>query len=175
MSIKNAVSEIGDLDLRLVRAWADFRSKIGEFINNVDECTVELHFESSLDPRTHYSFEPDEAVFISDINISNDNKVTFVVPHGSKTKTFFYSESELINATYAGEEKNLMEFITNMYKEAFKEVPEAPTITMLERKYLATNAELRDLLNCAEDAIKQYELNIERKSTYTKLDDYGMF
>lgn len=164
-----------DLDLRLVRAWADFRIKIGEFINNVDECTVDLHFESSLDARTHFTFEPDDAVFISDVEVSNNNQVTFVVPHGSKNKTFFYPEAELINATFGGVKKNLMEYITDMYKESFQEVPEAPTITMLERKYLATNSELRDLLNSAEEAIKQYNLNIERGQTYSKLDDYGMF
>jgi hypothetical protein len=175
MSIKNTVSDMADLDLRLVNAWANFRTKISEFINNVDECTVDLHFESSLDPRTHYPFEPDEAVFISDIEISNDNKVYFKVPHGAKFKTFFPVEAELISATFGGEKKSLIEFVNGMYKEAFKEVPEAPTITILERKYLTTNADLRDLLNNAEDALKQYELNIERGKTYTKLDDYGMF
>jgi hypothetical protein len=175
MSIKNAANDMSDLDLRLVKAWSDFRSKVGEFINNVDECTVQLHFESSLDPRTHFNFEPDEAVFISDIEVSNNNHVTFVVPHGSKTKTFFPAEAELINATFGGEEKTLITFITDMYKEAFKDVPEAPTITILERKYLATNPELRDLMNNADEAIKQYNLNIERSETYTKLDDYGMF
>lgn len=175
MSIKNAVSDIEELDLRLVKAWVTFRSKIGEFINNVDECTVELRFESSLDPRTHYDFEPDEAVFIEDVQISNSNQITFIVPHGNKKKTFFPQEAELINATYAGEKKTLLEFITQMYKDSFHEVSEAPTMTILERKYLANNPDLRDLLNNAEEAIKQYNLNIERSETYTKLNDYGMF
>src|SRR4051812_21575949 len=117
MSIKDAVSGLDDLDLRLVRAWSGFRSKVGEFINNVDECTVELQFESSLDSHTHFTFDPDEAVFISDIEVSNNNQVTFVVPHGSKTKTFFPSEAELINAKQGDTTKPLSDFITEIYKE----------------------------------------------------------
>ena len=175
MPRKKEKTTMDDMDLRLVKAWIDFRQKVNDFINNVEECTVELHFESSLDSRTHFQFEPGESVFISDIQVSNNNQVIFQVPHGAKTKTFNIQESELINAKMDGNTETLNSFLMGMYKESFKDVPEAATPTILERKYLATNAELRDLLNNAEDAMKQYELNIERGQTYSKLDDYGMF
>lgn len=164
-----------ELNIRLMKAWSVFRKKVAEFVNNVEECSVDLHFESSLDSRTHYGFDPDEAIFISDIEVSNLNKVIFIVPHGSKNKSFDFTESELINAKYEGKKDKLMTFINDMYHESFKDVPEAGSITILERKYLAVDGELRGMLNNAEELIKKHELDIERGQTYSKLDQFGIF
>jgi hypothetical protein len=168
-------SEENDLDLRLAKAWNSFRNKVADFVSHVEECTVELHFESSLDPRTHHTFDPDEAVFISDVKISANNQVIFTVPHGSKEKSFFFSEAELIHATLDGEKAPLNSILGKLYSEAFAEVPEAPTITMLERKYLATNVELRELLNNVEFFLKDRELKKARAGCYSTLDTFGLF
>lgn len=180
MAIKKKISvklktEDNDLDIRLANAWLKFKKSISEFADNVDECTVELHFESSEDTKTHYQFEPDEAVFLTDVVVAANNQVRFTVPFGAKNKSFHCSEAELIKAKYKGEEHTLNNIIAEAYKEAFAEVPEAPTITMLERKYLATNVELRELFNNVEFFLKERELQKERDSMYSGLDTFGMF
>lgn len=175
MAKKKIEKDMEDLDLRLAKAWRSFRTKVSEFVSSVEECTVQLHFESSLDPRTHFTFDPDEAVFISDIQVSHNNQLLFMVPYGTKEKSFYYVESELINTKVDGNVEALNLVLQRFYKESFVEVPEAPSITVLERKYLAANPELRDLFNNVDDAIAQHELNIERGKVYGKLDDFGMF
>jgi hypothetical protein len=166
---------IDDLSLRLVKGWANLRKGVADFVNNVEECTVELHFESSLDARTHFNFEPDEAVFIADIEVSPNNQVIFIMPYGSKNKSFNYQEAELISTKTSSSVNTLQSVVAEIYKTAFADVPEAPTITILERKYLAVQPELRDLLNNAEDVIKQHELSIERGAAYSKLEQFGIF
>jgi hypothetical protein len=175
MAKKKIEKDMEDLDLRLARAWRSFKTKVTEFVNSVEECTVQLHFESSLDARTHFKFDPDEAVFISDIQVSHNNQVIFMVPYGAKNKSFLFVESELINTKTGKEVEPLNTVLQRFYGEAFADVPEASSITVLERKYLATNPELRDLFNNVEDALKLHELNIERGKVYGKLDNFGMF
>lgn len=164
-----------DLRLRLVKGWGLFKENIGKFAENVEECTVELHFESSLDERTHYKFDPDEVVFISDVAITAQNQVAFGVPFADKNKWFKMSEAELINTKTEEGSVPFNQVVNRIFKESMVDVPECPSITHLERKYLLADGEMMDALNNSDEFIAKHELQQERGKLYTKLDDFGMF
>lgn len=165
-----------DLTKRLVVGWDNFKTKLSEYVEQVDECTVELHFESSLDERTHYKFEPDELVFISDVQITPKNHVAFGVPFGDKTKWFVMQEAELINAKGAdGNQEPFNQVVNRLFREAMVDVPECPSITHLERKHLLADASLLEKLNNSDQFLGKFKLNEERAKLYTKIDNFGMF
>lgn len=164
-----------DFDIRLANAWLNFRRGIADFVENVEECTVELLFVSSLDPHTHYSFDPDDSIFISDVCISSQKRVVFAVPYGTGNKYFNSKEAELIDTRTEGVKENLNKVIERIYSDAFAKVPEAPTILDLEKKYLSKHPQLCELLNSAEEALKLHSLKSERERLYSKLTNFGIF
>lgn len=164
-----------DLDVKLIHAWADFNKRLAEFAENVNKCEVELRFESSLDHRTHFGFEPDEIVFIGGVEVSESSEVRFLVPRGAATKSFNINEAELIKAHHAdGSTNNLNEVFENLFAGCFKDIDVVGGIKDIQGKYLCYH-EYRELFNNAEAAIKQHKLKVDRETKYSKLKMYGLF
>jgi hypothetical protein len=164
-----------DFNLRLVKGWQTFKDKIANLAETMEEATVELHFESSIDERTHFKFEPDEPIFVSEVEITPTNRVSFGVPFGDKRKYFLIAESELINVKVGSETTPFNVISQQLFKEAMAEVPECPSFTHLERKFLLADSTLREALNDSEVWLEKNTLSKERAVLYTKLDDFGMF
>jgi hypothetical protein len=170
-----AITGDADKDIALAKCWMDFRSRLAKFFEDVEEVEVELQFESSYDDKTHHTFNADEAVFVSDIKVCPANTVVFIAPYGPKDKSFHYSEAELINVTSEGKTEQLNSVIDRHFSEAFKEFSDIKNVTFLERKYLVAMAGLGPMFNDAENHIKNIELNKDRSTLYSKLDNYGIF
>lgn len=172
-----AVTEDLETDIKLAKAWLDFRKRMATYCENVHTISVELQFESSYDEKTHHQFGADEAVFIGDIKISPKNHVVFTVPFGAKEKSFHYSETDVINVVEkeGGSPEQLMTVVGRLFRESFAEFKDIANITMLERKYIAKYAELSAILNDAEAYIGKIELTKDRGKLYSKIEEYGIF
>ena len=164
-----------DKDIAIAKAWLDFRGKLVKTFDECDSVTVELGFESSYNEKDHHAFNTDEAVFVSDVRICPKNRVVFVVPYGTKEKTFHFDEAELINITTAGKVEQLNTVINRIFRSSFNDFPDAVSINMLERKYLASMAGLSDIFNDAEAYISNIELSKDRSKLYSKLTNFGIF
>lgn len=161
--------------IKLARCWADFKSKFLDFLNNVEECVVELGFDSSINDKTHFTFSPDEIVFLSDVNVSDNNRIVFSVPYGRNNKLFLHQDSELINAKTKDGIVPLISILNNYLHESFAPMPDITSFTILERKYLQQDHDLAKMFNEVEAFLEKYDLNLKRKAAYSKLDDFGIF
>jgi hypothetical protein len=167
--------ELQDLDVRIARAWKNFRDKITYFSEKIDEAYVELAFEASVSPLEHYDFAPDEAIYISDIQIIGSGEVAFKTQFGIKDRFFLYKHSELITTNEAGVKRPLDEILRELFAEAFCDVKEVENIETLESKYLSKDVLLREMFNDIDYALAQFELSKERANKYAKLPYYGLF
>lgn len=167
----------GDLPetIEIVDAWNKFRLALNDFTNSVEECAVELAFESSKDHYTHCQFSPDEPVFINNVEVLSDNRIIFICTYGSNNKWFYPIEAELINYKKDGESGCLLEAINGIFKESFAAMPQFKNITTFEKLALTGNAELHEALNDSGEFIRKYKLDQERTVTYGKMDDFGSF
>ena len=175
---KTKADEVKGLEhlVPLAQAWQTFRNSMLAHMDGLDSSYVELGFESSYDEKTHYNFNNDEAVFLSDITISPNGNVVFVCPFGSKEKTFHYSECELINLVDSSKEEAPMNTVVNqLFREAFKDVEDVNSVTMLERKMLLRVEEARNALSDPEAFLKSLEVAKERSTLYSKIEEFGIF
>lgn len=164
-----------DEDIKLSTAWLNFKKNLLTYYDGVENTSVELQFESSYDERTHHTFNADEVVFLNDIVISPEGSVTFCVPFGTKEKTFKFEEAELINVEREGTTEQLNNVVTKIFREAFSDFSDIKSVTMLERKYIAPNVDVINMLNNAEEFIATIELTKDRSKLYTALENYGIF
>lgn len=164
-----------ELENRLLEAWFNFRTSLGDFSNKMEDCVVDLGFESNHDIKTYYTYSTDEPIFITDVEVTNSNKVAFVTPYGTKTKSFQYMEAELIQCKLGEEQKDLQSFLEEIFAKSFENVPEVGSVLILERKYLAVYPHLREVFNDVEAAICKKKLDVERIEKFSSLDDYGLF
>lgn len=164
-----------DLDVTIVRNWNDFLTQCSILFEQSDELVVDLAFESSLDEHTHYHFDTDELVYPSEVFISVDGDVRFSVPYGSRTKSFTFDETELINGKNSDGKFVLKDKIEALFAESFKKQSTLiPDINAL-KTIISTELGFIPILNDTDAFLKQYELKIERKAKYSKLDFYGIF
>lgn len=163
-------------DIKIARAWKEFRSRITKYYENVKESVVELQFDSTIDDSTFYTFVPGEAVFLSDIKISPKNQVIFTVPHGTKEKAFRILDGDCITVTDETGSMTLERVLTKNFREAFtEECPDINSINILERKYVQQYPEMRDILNNVDDYIREYEENKNKDKIYATIENYGIF
>jgi hypothetical protein len=167
--------KIDDLAITVAKSWQKFRNSMAEYFDMVDEVYVDLKFESSYDPKTHYNFDSDEALFPRDIEISPLNKVIITVPYGTGRKSFTTQEAELIVANKAGETQPLNQVIDQEFLAAFADIEGVDSIEVFEKKFLNTEPKLAEVLNNVDDFLRLHALQLERANKYSKLPQYGLF
>lgn len=160
-------------------AWHNFKKKFGTFAETIDECFVELGFDTSLDEKTHFSFFPDEVVYFSDIQITEKGLFAINVPWGKdkNDKVILYKDTELISykidknpSTYT-----LQSYLQKTFHECFEGIESKLNIPIFEKKYLQENKDLIPILNDIDNFLEDLELMRKRKEMYSKLPDYGIF
>lgn len=171
-----SATESVDKDISLVKAWLDFKAALVQACENAKSVAVDLEFESSFDEKTHHTFNPDESVYVSDVTVCPKGNVNFIVPYGVKDKSFHFAEAELITLTDSeGNEAQLNTLITKLFRKSFGEFTDIPSVTMLERKYLATTPTLAVAFNEGEEYLKKIAVSKDRLDLYTKIKDFGIF
>lgn len=172
-------SPSGDLekDMLIANAWIDYKAKLIQRFDNIQKATVQIQFESSYDDKTHHTFSSDEVIFLSDVKVSPKGNIVYVTPHGSKDKTFEFSESELIEIQNQDNSIDMLnDVIAAYYKETIGSVlTDAPTITLFERKYISPNAGMAAMLNDPDAFVKTVALTKDRSELYSKIENYGLF
>lgn len=164
-------------DVVFAKNWTAFKEAFVTCMNNAESATVSLGFESSYDNVTHHSFNAEESVFVSDMKITPEGKIVFVANYGAKDKTFTYDDAEIIEVVEEGKTSNLREVITRVYNETMGTVTEieARNLNFFEKKYLNKNTAMVEMLNSAEDYVASLSVNAERKESYGKIKNFGIF
>lgn len=172
---KSLITEMDDDSaIELVKCWLLFKDELTNFFNNITGSSVELAFESSLDESTHYHFDTDEAVFISDFFISFDGHIRFEAPYGSRFKSFTLQEAELIRIDTKSYSTTLDVVIAEKYNSIFKDTKlktiEDFVLTMKQKE-----VKVIEMFNDAKHFLDKFELERERSERYSKLPNYGLF
>jgi hypothetical protein len=175
MARKKKINRSKDLDVKILKAWYEFRKSVAS-ISEACDCTVELGFESSQDSRTHYRFEPDDPIFLMDTIVSADGKLRLCTPGAMKYKTFTFEEAEVIscNSKESGVVSPLSEVLTAVFNDAFAGIEEANSASKLEQ-LLREHSDMIVVLNNVDASLRQLELKQQREEAYQTIPNYGIF
>lgn len=161
-------------DIVKMKKWITFIEAIDKTFEDMDSAYVTMGFETSLDAKTHYTFTPDEAVFPSNVFISQNGYLTFKVISGKSYKTFNYRESELVEVTLNGETLQLNDIIDNLFEEHCGKGLGYANIDDLER-FCLKNKDYITYFNDSRMILDKMEEQEKAKKAYETVANYGCF
>lgn len=175
---KKTAKSTDDTDVKIMQAWLAFQNSLENTFNYAD-AYVDLAFESSIDSKTHYSFDVEEVIYLSGVKVTPSGFIAFTVPHGTKEKAFLYKDSDLVTVTGVdpsdANKRTFQEVVDEAFKEAFKDIPEFPSIRKLEVELLAKAMGMPHLFNMAAAYLDEVDKKKVRLELYDKVDMFGLF